>query len=50
MVQRDSIPAFGRPRFSDLIDGSEFLFARGYIVDKECPARREWGEVPAEVH
>jgi hypothetical protein len=33
--------AFARPRFSDLIDGFEFLFARGYFIEKECPARGE---------
>ncbi len=33
--------AFARPRFSDLIDGFEFLFARGYFTAKECPARGE---------
>ena len=40
---------FARPRFADLIDGFEFLFARGYFIDKECPARGELMEVPAEV-
>ena len=38
---------FARPRFADLIDGFEFLFARGYFIDKECPARGELIEVPA---
>jgi hypothetical protein len=33
--------AFARPRFEDLIDGFEFLFARGYFRGKECPARGE---------
>ena len=33
--------AFARPRFSDLIDGFEFLFARGYFTEKDCPARGE---------
>jgi peroxiredoxin len=33
--------AFARPRFEDLIDGFEFLFARGYFREKECPARGE---------
>ncbi|HWG07111.1 MAG TPA: redoxin domain-containing protein [Beijerinckiaceae bacterium] len=33
--------AFARPRFPDIIDGFEFLFARGYFTDKECPARGE---------
>ena len=32
---------FARPRISDLIDGLEFLFARGYFRDKPCPARGE---------
>ncbi|MFN3891914.1 MAG: redoxin domain-containing protein [Beijerinckiaceae bacterium] len=35
--------AFARPRFEDLIEGFEFLFARGYFREKECPAR---GELP----
>lgn len=38
--------AFARPRFSDLIDGFEFLFARGYFVEKECPARGELTILP----
>lgn len=38
--------AFARPRFSDIIDGFEFLFARGYFKDKECPARGEVLRVP----
>lgn len=38
--------AFARPRFSDLIDGFEFLFARGYFVEKECPARGELVTLP----
>ena len=33
--------AFARPRFEDLIEGFEFLFARGYFRTKECPARGE---------
>lgn len=33
--------AFARPRFEDLIEGFEFLFARGYFRDKPCPARGE---------
>jgi peroxiredoxin len=33
--------AFARPRFSDVIEGFEFLFARGYFTQKECPARGE---------
>ena len=38
--------AFARPRFSDLIDGFEFLFARGYFTEKECPARGELMALP----
>ena len=38
--------AFARPRFSDLIDGFEFLFARGYFTEKECPARGELIALP----
>jgi peroxiredoxin len=38
--------AFARPRFADLIDGFEFLFARGYFTEKECPARGEILFVP----
>ncbi len=38
--------AFARPRFSDLIDGFEFLFARGYFTEKECPARGELITLP----
>ena len=37
---------FARPRFQDLIDGFEFLFARGYFIDKECPARGELVNAP----
>ncbi len=39
--------AFARPRFEDLIEGFEFLFARGYFRDKECPARGELLHAPA---
>jgi len=39
--------AFARPRFSDLIDGFEFLFARGYFTEKECPARGEIITLPS---
>lgn len=38
--------AFARPRFSDVIDGFEFLFARGYFTEKECPARGEVVRLP----
>jgi peroxiredoxin len=38
--------AFARPRFADLIDGFEFLFARGYFTEKECPARGEILSLP----
>ncbi len=38
--------AFARPRFSDVIEGFEFLFARGYFKDKECPARGEMITLP----
>ena len=33
--------AFARPRFADVIEGFEFLFARGYFTEKDCPARGE---------
>ncbi len=39
--------AFARPRFSDIIEGFEFLFARGYFTEKECVARGEVLRVPA---
>jgi hypothetical protein len=39
--------AFARPRFEDLIEGFEFLFARGYFREKECPARGELLHAPA---
>ena len=32
---------FARPRFGDLIDGFEFMFSKGYFIDKECPAKGE---------
>lgn len=32
---------FARPRFEDIIAGFEFMFARGYFIDKPCPARGE---------
>jgi hypothetical protein len=38
--------AVARPRFADLIDGFEFLFARGYFKEKECPARGEILSLP----
>ena len=38
--------AFARPRFADVIDGFEFLFARGYFTEKECPARGEMITLP----
>ncbi|MBX9759583.1 MAG: redoxin domain-containing protein [Beijerinckiaceae bacterium] len=38
--------AFARPRFEDLIEGFEFLFARGYFRTKECPARGELLDAP----
>jgi alkyl hydroperoxide reductase subunit AhpC len=41
--------AFGRPRFADILDGFEFLFARGYFTEKECPARGEVMSVPDEL-
>ncbi len=37
---------FARPRFADLIDGFEFMFSKGYFIDKECPARGELAYVP----
>lgn len=38
--------AFARPRFEDIIEGFEFLFARGYFTQKECPARGEVLRIP----
>ena len=38
---------FARPRFADLIAGFEFMFARGYFIDKDCPARGEILDLPA---
>ncbi len=38
--------AFARPRFSDVIDGFEFLFAKGYFTEKECVARGEVLKLP----
>ena len=32
---------FGRPRPEDILGGFEFMFGKGYFVDKECPARGE---------
>ncbi len=40
--------AFARPRFEDLIEGFEFLFARGYFRDKPCPARGELLRAPVQ--
>ena len=37
---------FARPRFADLFDGFEFMFSKGYFIDKECPARGELAYVP----
>ena len=37
---------FARPRFADLIEGFEFLFSKGYFIDKDCPAKGELIEVP----
>ena len=39
--------AFARPRFADVIEGFEFLFARGYFTNKECPARGELAMTPS---
>lgn len=41
--------AFARPRFQDVIDGFEFLFEKGYFIDKECPARGEIVQIPETV-
>ncbi len=32
---------FGRSRPEDVLAGFEFMFGRGYFIDKECPARGE---------
>ena len=32
---------FARPRIEDLCAGFDFLFERGYFIDKDCPARGE---------
>ena len=32
---------FARPRFADILAGFDFMFERGYFIDKECPARGE---------
>lgn len=32
---------FARPRIEDVIAGFEFMFERGYFIDKDCPARGE---------
>jgi peroxiredoxin len=37
---------FARPRFADLIEGFEFMFAKGYFIDKDCPAKGELVNVP----
>lgn len=38
--------AFARPRFEDIVEGFDFLFARGYFREKDCPARGELLRVP----
>ena len=38
--------AFARPRFEDVIEGFEFLFAKGYFTQKECVARGEVLNLP----
>jgi hypothetical protein len=40
--------AFARPRFSDVIDGFEFLFSKRYFTEKECVARGEVLMLPAK--
>ncbi|MGE3245469.1 MAG: redoxin domain-containing protein [Beijerinckiaceae bacterium] len=40
--------AFARPRFSDVIDGFEFLFEKGYFTQKECVARGEVLTLPRD--
>ena len=37
---------FARPRFADLIEGFEFMFSKGYFIDKECPAKGELVNAP----
>jgi peroxiredoxin len=32
---------FARPRVEDVIAGFDFMFDRGYFIDKDCPARGE---------
>lgn len=32
---------FARPRIEDVIAGFDFMFDRGYFIDKDCPARGE---------
>jgi len=39
---------FARPRFADLIEGFEFMFSKGYFIDKECPAKGELVNAPRE--
>ena len=39
---------FARPRFADLIEGFEFMFAKGYFIEKECPAKGELVNAPRE--
>jgi hypothetical protein len=38
--------AFARPRFSDIIDGFEFLLSKSYFTEKECVARGEVLKLP----
>ena len=37
---------FARPRIEDLCAGFDFMFERGYFIDKECPARGEILDLP----
>jgi peroxiredoxin len=37
---------FARPRIEDVVAGFDFMFDRGYFIDKDCPARGELLDVP----
>ena len=38
---------FARPRIEDVCAGFDFMFDRGYFIDKDCPARGEILDLPA---
>ena len=38
---------FARPRIEDVCAGFDFMFDRGYFIDKDCPARGELLDLPA---